>query len=133
MPVFVQVPRLASVVADRGLCLELVLLSEQEFEVVRGLTGTSVRGGLLECVLEAEHGLEHAAPAVGPEGPTVAPAWWLRWWPGRRVLEAVPCCGAVRSDEEEMAELGAECSSPAGHEGGHSFDLDRSARPRLQQ
>lgn len=81
------------------------MLSDREAATIRGLAGraaATVR--VLECVLTADHGHEHAG---GDE-------WWLRWWPGRRVLEHVLACG-------ETGAAGTRCGSPAGHEGSHAF------------
>ncbi|GAA3565922.1 hypothetical protein GCM10022222_57150 [Amycolatopsis ultiminotia] len=93
--------------ADGVLCRESVELSGRERSVLRSM---AVRGTdpELYCELEAGHGHEHAAPvAVGQ--------WWLRWWPGRRVLESAAGC-AARSDD------GVACRVPGGHEGGHRFE-----------
>lgn len=115
--------------SGRGLCLEPVLLTARELAVVRGLVeaGASVEP-LLSCVLEAGHGLEHAALADRTALDMHGPGRWLRWWPGRRVLETLPFCGEACPDIEQHADLAA-CVHPAGHEGGHSFDLDDPMDP----
>lgn len=99
--------------ADRALCLEPLELSGRERSVLRSV---AVRGASssLYCELEAGHGHEHVAGVRG-DGPG-GPRWWLRWWPGRRVLEARAECGA-------LAEDGAVCRVPGGHEGGHTSEL----------
>ncbi|MBB4683296.1 hypothetical protein [Amycolatopsis jiangsuensis] len=92
--------------AEAVLCRDSVELSGRERSVLRSM---AVRGTAAElyCELEAGHGHEHAAPLVRGE-------WWLRWWPGRRVLESVADCGAE-------SEEGVACLAPGGHEGGHRF------------
>ncbi|WP_037360768.1 hypothetical protein [Amycolatopsis orientalis] len=98
--------------ADGALCREPVELTGRERSVLRSV---AVRGTEPElfCELEAGHGHEHATP-VGGRGEE--PPMWLRWWPGRRVLETRALCGA-ESDE------GVFCRVPGGHEGGHSYEL----------
>jgi hypothetical protein len=93
--------------ADRALCLEPVELSGRERSVLRSVVARG-SGSSLSCELEAGHGHEHAA--------SVEDGWWLRWWPGRRVLESRAACAIA-------ADGGERCRVPAGHEGGHSFDL----------
>ncbi|WP_033295882.1 hypothetical protein [Amycolatopsis jejuensis] len=93
--------------ADGALCREPVELSGRERSVLRTVAVRGMESELF-CELEAGHGHEHAAPVAG--------GMWLRWWPGRRVLEARAACGA-QSDE------GAACRVLGGHEGSHSFDL----------
>lgn len=99
--------------AEGVLCRESVELSGRERSVLRSmaLRGT---GSELYCALEAGHGHEHVAPVdVG--------VWWLRWWPGRRVLES-------RAECDAMSEAGVGCCAPGGHEGGHRFTPADAAR-----
>ncbi|WP_020660097.1 hypothetical protein [Amycolatopsis benzoatilytica] len=97
--------------AEGALCREPVELTGRERSMLRSV---AVRGTESElfCELEAGHGHEHAAP-VGRGG---GPLLWLRWWPGRRVLETRSTCGA-ESDE------GLSCRVLGGHEGSHSYEL----------
>ncbi|QRP49519.1 hypothetical protein [Amycolatopsis sp. FDAARGOS 1241] len=99
--------------ADRALCLEPLELSGRERSVLRSVAVRRAKSSLY-CELQAGHGQEHVAGVRGDTG--AGPAWWLRWWPGRRVLETRAECGAVAED-------GAACRVPGGHEGGHTYDL----------
>ncbi|SFW85601.1 hypothetical protein [Amycolatopsis australiensis] len=94
------------------LCSRQVVLSDREAGAIRGLSGRAA-DRVLECVLVADHGQEHAARTGGDE-------WWLRWWPGRRVLQRIPSCGEAAADETGAARADG-CGCPAGHEGGHAF------------
>lgn len=101
--------------ADRTLCRERLELSGRERSVLRSVAVRGVDSSLY-CELQAGHGQEHVAGVRGAgEG---GPAWWLRWWPGRRVLEARATCGAVGED-------GVPCRVPGGHEGRHTYELVR--------
>jgi hypothetical protein len=96
------------------LCSEQVVLSEQEALAIHGLSGHTA-DRVLECVLVVDHGHEHAAQAGGDE-------WWLRWWPGCRVLERLPSCGDADADAAEAIQP-SSCCCPAGHEGSHAYAI----------
>jgi len=98
--------------AESALCREPVELTGRERSMLRSVAVRETDPELF-CELEAGHGHEHAAP-VGRGGEP--PRLWLRWWPGRRVLETRAACGAE-------SEEGAFCQVPGGHEGSHSYDL----------
>ncbi|WP_326836103.1 hypothetical protein VSH64_14465 [Amycolatopsis rhabdoformis] len=101
--------------AERALCLEPLELSGRERSVLRSVAVRGARSSLY-CELEAGHGQEHVAGVRGDTGEGAGgPRWWLRWWPGRRVLEARAECGAPDGE-------GAVCRVPGGHEGGHPAD-----------
>lgn len=105
--------------ADRALCLEPLELSGRERSVLRSV---AIRGAKssVHCELQAGHGQEHVASIRA--GGELGPAWWLRWWPGRRVLETRAQCGEVGED-------GTACRVPGGHEGGHTYELGRVEDP----
>src|ERR1700712_5614587 len=94
-----------------ALCQEQVVLTPLEKALLRSLdTASEIDGRLLSCDLEASHGREHAARAQRATAKN-GPQRWLRWWPGRRVLDTVDSCGILSEDKL------VPCSIVTGHEG----------------